>query len=296
MRFTGAVIVGGIAFSSPIADADVVSHWRLDELTGPVAADSVGSVNGIALGNATFVPNGGIIGGAICLDQATGDMVDFGTAYPIDQNENVSISLWLQTLATANDTIPLGRHLTGSPNGYLMIVNQTSCYGSPNTASAFFNSGCGSEATSTTAVNDGAWHHIVMSRSSNGVLRIFVDGVLEDSSTGPVVQDFGASLLLGGVTVGTTPTALYTGMIDDVQVYDHAASEAQVQSLFEHPGQSLPPCVADLAGDGVVNVADLLTLLGAWGTPEGDITNDGTTSVSDLLLLLSEWGSCPLIE
>ncbi len=54
--------------------------------------------------------------------------------------------------------------------------------------------------------------------------------------------------------------------------------------------------LADLNGDCVVNVSDLLVLLAAWGEcPEGescpaDLNGDGTVNVSDLLILLSGWG------
>jgi len=53
---------------------------------------------------------------------------------------------------------------------------------------------------------------------------------------------------------------------------------------------------ADLNGDGVVNVSDLLILLGLWGEcrdPEqcvGDFNRDGIVNVSDLLILLNNWG------
>jgi hypothetical protein len=53
-----------------------------------------------------------------------------------------------------------------------------------------------------------------------------------------------------------------------------------------------PPCPADLDGNGVVDVTDLLLLLGAWGTPDADITGDGITAVEDLLALLGAWGAC----
>jgi hypothetical protein len=53
------------------------------------------------------------------------------------------------------------------------------------------------------------------------------------------------------------------------------------------------PCPWDLDGNGVVNTADLLILLGAWGTPGGDVNNDGTTNTADLLELLGHWGDCP---
>ncbi len=54
-------------------------------------------------------------------------------------------------------------------------------------------------------------------------------------------------------------------------------------------------CTGDLNGDGVVDVSDLLQLLGNWGSCPGcdaDFNDDGVVDVSDLLLLLGNWGSC----
>lgn len=49
----------------------------------------------------------------------------------------------------------------------------------------------------------------------------------------------------------------------------------------------------DLNGDGVINVSDMLALLGEWGPCKqcsADLTSDGVVNVSDLLLLLGNWG------
>jgi hypothetical protein len=55
-------------------------------------------------------------------------------------------------------------------------------------------------------------------------------------------------------------------------------------------------CLADLDGDGVVGISDLLDLLAAWG-PCGecpaDINGDGDVGIADLLALLAGWGPCP---
>jgi hypothetical protein len=55
-----------------------------------------------------------------------------------------------------------------------------------------------------------------------------------------------------------------------------------------------PPCTGDTNADGVVDVADLLALLAAWGGAGGpeDINGDGIVDVQDLLTLLSAWGPC----
>ena len=52
------------------------------------------------------------------------------------------------------------------------------------------------------------------------------------------------------------------------------------------------PCPADFDGDGDVDTADLLSLLGGWGTGDGDVDGDGDTDTADLLALLGSWGAC----
>lgn len=61
------------------------------------------------------------------------------------------------------------------------------------------------------------------------------------------------------------------------------------------PGEG---CIGDINSDGVVDVSDLLALLGAWGScPRSgdclaDLNDDGVVDVSDLLMLLGAWGEC----
>jgi hypothetical protein len=54
-------------------------------------------------------------------------------------------------------------------------------------------------------------------------------------------------------------------------------------------------CVGDCNGDDVVDVADLLMVLAAWGdtgTLPEDINGDSVVDVTDLLMLLAGWGGC----
>ncbi len=57
------------------------------------------------------------------------------------------------------------------------------------------------------------------------------------------------------------------------------------------------PCPADVTGDAMVDVLDLLAVLGAWGACEPDcpedINSDGVVDVLDLLEVLAAWGPCP---
>jgi hypothetical protein len=61
-------------------------------------------------------------------------------------------------------------------------------------------------------------------------------------------------------------------------------------------GFSCPsPCFADISGDGVVGVNDLLAVISAWGAcnncPE-DLDDNGAVGVDDLLAVIQAWGDC----
>ena len=54
-------------------------------------------------------------------------------------------------------------------------------------------------------------------------------------------------------------------------------------------------CAEDIDGDGIVAVADLLIIIGDWGSCSGcagDINSDGVVNVEDLLSLIAAWGPC----
>jgi hypothetical protein len=73
----------------------------------------------------------------------------------------------------------------------------------------------------------------------------------------------------------------------------HYAIELSIPSLCTV--EAATACAGNLNGDAVVNVADLLFLLGAmdcgWECPEADMTGDGVVNVADLLTFLGVYGN-----
>ena len=87
-----------------------------------------------------------------------------------------------------------------------------------------------------------------------------------------------------------------------MQAFDGQSGEAMgVFCTVANPGwlvfrEEALPCPADINGDGVVNVAEVLLLLDTWGVCgdcPADINGDGSVDVSDLLIVLDAWGGCP---
>jgi parallel beta-helix repeat protein len=87
------------------------------------------------------------------------------------------------------------------------------------------------------------------------------------------------------------------GLIDTCEIADDPLLDQNNNGLLDQC-----ECLADIAGggepgdgDGVVDVNDVLAVIGFWGSagPIGDIDFDGVVGVNDLLFVLSAWGPCP---
>lgn len=101
-------------------------------------------------------------------------------------------------------------------------------------------------------------------------------GVLEDA-TATIVH----STVCGNIGYDSDPT----------QVYGEYTDKGGNTISEECP----VACAGDIDGDGVINVNDLLMLIGAWGTCDGcpeDIDENGVVNVNDLLIAIAAWGTC----
>ncbi len=68
-------------------------------------------------------------------------------------------------------------------------------------------------------------------------------------------------------------------------------SPVGVTAAVQAPGEA--PCAADFNGDGIVDGADLATLLALWGMGgAADLDSSGAVDGADLAQLLANWGSC----
>ncbi|MGJ8641836.1 MAG: leucine-rich repeat protein [Luteolibacter sp.] len=232
-----------------------VAHWKFDETDGTTAADSAGSFDGTLSGSASFVA-GGISGNAINLLNTGNSLVNMGNTVPGFTSGNFTIVAWIKTTTTNGDTVIAGKHLTGHSNGYLLAVNALGGGGAANKAT-FYPSGSGSNIPfSTTTVNDGTWHQVVGVYTAGGNTQIYVDGSLEGTRASPAMVENTVSFLIGGATVGSTPTNAYEGLVDDVQLYSSALSESDIAFLFTNPGQTLTTVIdyTFVESDGEVTI------------------------------------------
>ncbi|MBC8096253.1 MAG: LamG domain-containing protein, partial [Akkermansiaceae bacterium] len=130
----------------------------------------------------------------------------------------------------ANDSVPLA--LTGSKIG-------------------FHTGGDVEDVTlnSTAAVNDGNYHHIVVTRNQlTGQKIIYIDGVLDSFSSGSTnLLSDPQKLTLGALADASDPDPEnfnyyngYDGRLDDLQIYSGVLSSNEVANLFASPGSTTP--------------------------------------------------------
>ena len=104
-----------------------------------------------------------------------------------------------------------------------------------------------------TAVNDGAWHHVAAARSA-GILRFFVDGVLDGSAA--LGRNFNTNLVLGiGAQVGSRNSAYdFPGYIDELRItkgvgrYTANFTPPTLPFLYSVGGNFLLPATMHIAG------------------------------------------------
>lgn len=133
----------------------------------------------------------------------------------------------------ANDVVPIA--LTGGTIG--------------------FNTGGDSDDTvnSATSVNDGNYHHVVVTRNQlTGQKIIYIDGVLDSFSSGTTnLLNDPQKLTIGSLADASNPDPNdgsyyngYDGEVDDLQVYSGVLSSNEVAQLYSNPGSTIGQAIS----------------------------------------------------
>jgi hypothetical protein len=195
-----------------VDDPTLVAHWALDEAEGDVAHDGVGGNDGTVAGDPAWQPDGGVLGGALELDGIDDHIATDFVLNPA--NGPFSALLWVKgstpgqaIVAQTDGTRPGAVWLsTDRANGELMT---NVMFPLP-------------PLMSDAVIADGQWHRV--SLVWDGERRhLHVDGtaVASDAVRLPAVIPSDGSLYLG-VDKNLTPGTFFTGLIDDVRIYNRA--------------------------------------------------------------------------
>jgi len=235
-RMGDALLVLTVATTLAVgpASAALVSEWRAEGN----ALDSAGTNHGIAQGGLSYTT--GIVGQAFHFNGTNAGISVVNNATLNYLGGDFSIMTWLRFTSH----FPAGNNLFlnyGGLQTYFIGLNtadQPFLYARDNTADSV-------SVTGPTALNDGDWHHIAAVRNGTTGL-LYVDGslVATDSNPNLGVVDVSPAVYVRIGWAATGPTnaqlnatadARFQGDLDEVRIYSHAVSPAEVLAAAAVP-------------------------------------------------------------
>ena len=231
-RLTRPAVVVLILGLAGTASAALVAHWKLDDGSGTTAADSSGrGFNGTLIGGPAWVS--GTDGGALQFD-GRDDYVDFGNpvGWPAGRSAR-SMCGWGKT-----DTVA---------SGYRWMA----AYGSAATGQAMFiglNASTlvaggygGDDVTVTNTWQVGEWFHVGLTYDGT-TARAYLNG----REIGSAAKNW--NLVLSRAHIGrqvNDAAEFWDGTVDDVRIYDHVLTAAEMKALVPPKVKARKPSPAD---------------------------------------------------
>jgi subtilisin family serine protease len=242
---------------SPTVDSSgLMAHWRFDEVSGDLAADSSGNGNiGTVFGGANWT--GGPIGGALDLD-GSNDYVDVGTG-GFGLGNEISLSFWVRVDGAGQDSFQGLLVRSGFVRPFrIELIGDTLRTALRTTAGTNY-------LNANTPLQTGQWRHFAMTYQS-GSRVLYLNGQ-PDGSNNPtgalvVVADTATHL---GARDGAAGSGLLNGALDDVRIYNRALSGAEIQSLYQFGSASQIQSFSEkISGPLDLRPQDLLELIGEF--------------------------------
>jgi hypothetical protein len=221
-------------------------YWRLDESAGAMMVDSSGSCNaGLIRSGETLSQPGAVLGdsdAAVALAGGNG-LGLISAANRFTDPQGYSIEAWFKTTTNSGGKIVgFGSAVSGNSQHYDRHIYMT------NSGQLDFGVFEGSPVViqSPATYRNGQWHHVVATIDSTLGMALYVDGaqvashVVDPNGKYGYSQHFDGYWRLGGDSLSGWPQApssnYFSGSVDEVAIYDHALTAAQVAAHYAAAG------------------------------------------------------------
>ena len=226
---------------------NAVAYWTFNDGSGTTAKDdsvygNPGTLYGYPGSTAQWIA--GRVGGALTfnMDGSTTEYVEVpdAPALEFDQKMTFSIAAWVRGSASQL----IGAGLVAKGGGALTVQYGLDVF---NGAYRFYvrNGAGGGVAVVSAIAPNSRWQHLVATFDGiGGTMNLYVNGTLAASGAAPTSLLANSSPLgIGSRYSGTAGYDLpFSGVIDDVRVYNKALSASQAQQLYASAG-TLPPTI-----------------------------------------------------
>ena len=199
-----------------LADLRLVAHWKLDEEGGNIAHDSIGANEGTAHGDPNWLPSGGELGGALEMD-GTDDYVS--TDFVLNPADGpFSAFAWVK--AGGGEEVVVSQTDSGEDDRSWLAADSAG-----NLMTDLRRPGRGAQPLiSEFTITGSDWHHIGLV-CDGSYRRLYADGVEvavdSQAQSGMVGADGGLHI---GADSALSAASFWTGLIDDVRIYDQAVT------------------------------------------------------------------------
>ncbi|WEO76945.1 PKD domain-containing protein [Cryobacterium sp. SO2] len=269
-------------YAAAVLNDSARSYWPLGEPSGSTAFDWASGIDASVHSGVTRGAQGAIIGSsgtASGFDGSANGYASTDTAQP--STDTFSVEAWVKTTSTSGGKIVgFGASSTGTSSSYDRHVYMD------DSGKIWFGVYPGDVRTvnSTAAYNDGAWHQIVATLGSAGMV-LYVDGrkvaQRSDVTSGQAYDGFWR---IGGDNISGWPSqpssAFIAADIAEVAVYQAPLTLAQVIAHYEASGRTSPAPAAptDAYGTAVYNADP--ELYWRLGEASGSVAADSSRAMT----------------
>lgn len=250
-------IIEGLESRRLLALAGLVAGYGFDEGAGSTTADASGAGLGGSIQNASWVA--GRFGNALSFN-GTNAWVTVNDAPGLRLTTGMTLEAWVRpTTVSGWRTIVVKQRGTGG--SYALFASDPNR--SPQGPAGFINIGSDRDAWGTSVLSLNTWTHLTTTYDGTS-LRMYVNGTLARTVSAPGTIATTADVLrIGGSSNGGN---YFSGLIDEVRVYNRALSASEIQTDMNSAVNSAPtvdttpPTVAITAPANNAGVRNTVTL------------------------------------
>lgn len=269
------VLVHVVASSSVPPTGNLVLHWKLNDVSGFMAADSSvdATLNPGTLRGAPLWQGIGKVDRAIAFSTSS-QYIDAPDEVNLDGTNKMTLAAWLRPDIIDGNArgILSKRYLANSADSFNL-------YAASGLIHARFNGANGTVSTASAVLAAGVWTHVTAvydgTLGNAEKVKIYIDGAAVPTSgveTDATIPDNNSKLWLGTLPSYNAPSETgWLGSIDDVRIYkDKALTTTEVSALAGYAGNVAP----------TVTIAPLGTAITGTTIPlDGTVADDNLSGL-----------------
>ncbi|MFH1717633.1 MAG: LamG domain-containing protein, partial [Planctomycetota bacterium] len=257
-------LISVLVFASN-ASAELVGQWKFDDGAGTTAVDASGKGNhGTLEDDPTFVDGKFVQALAFEASRVTIPASDSLTADLFQGS--FTLSAWINPKRTGNTWQQIFRSVRALDTNDTLFLNndgRLSWRGRVNAAWAG-----GMCETAAGVVPADQWTHAAVTGDGTN-FRVYVNGALSQESAFRTTDGENTTYYIGGDTnLGES----YSGMVDDLRVYNHVLSEADIRSSMENQGGAILKAYGPNPANGALHEDTWINL--SWRAGDLAVSHD----------------------